>query len=138
VVNIFTKKLLTLIGSTENTFITREELIDVIEGDTSIPKVDYRERIIKRIFRFSETTVDEIMIPLVHVRAPSDEAKVGDAVRMIKETGYSRIPIYTHRVDNITGMLHFICSEPTRTKEEELFASAFLCARIEARGRAAG
>jgi CBS domain containing-hemolysin-like protein len=106
VVNIFTKKILTLIGSTENTFITREELIGVIEGDTSIPKVDYKERIIKRIFRFSETTVDEIMIPLIHVSALSDEAKVGDAVRMIKETGYSRIPLYSHRVDNITGMLH--------------------------------
>ncbi len=106
VVNIFTKKILTLIGSTENTFITREELIDVIEGDTSVPKVDYKERIIKRIFRFSETTVDEIMIPLVHVSAINEEAKVGDAVRMMKETGYSRLPVYSHRVDNITGMLH--------------------------------
>lgn len=106
VVNIFTKKILTLIGSTENTFITREELIDVIEGDTTVPKVDYKEKIIRRIFRFSETTAGEIMIPLIHVSALSDEAKVGDAVRMIKETGYSRIPIYSHRVDNIAGMLH--------------------------------
>ncbi len=106
VVNIFTKKILTLVGSTENTYITREELIDVIEGDTSIPTVDYKERIIKRIFRFSETTASEIMIPLIHVSALSDEAKIGDAVRMIKETGYSRIPLYSHRVDNITGMLH--------------------------------
>ncbi len=106
VVSIFTRKILTLIGSTENTFITREELIDVIEGDASKPTVDYKERMIKRIFRFSETTVDEIMIPLVHVSALSDESKVGDAVQMIKETGYSRIPIFSHRVDNITGMLH--------------------------------
>ncbi|HET7290139.1 MAG TPA: transporter associated domain-containing protein, partial [Thermodesulfobacteriota bacterium] len=68
--------------------------------------VDYKERIIKRIFRFSETTASEIMIPLIHVSALNDEAKVGDAVRMIKETGYSRIPLYSHRVDNITGMLH--------------------------------
>lgn len=106
VVNIFTKKMLTLLGSTESAFITREELIGVIEGDTSVPKVDYKERIIKRIFRFSETTVAEIMIPLVHVSALSDESTVGDAVRMIKETGHTRLPIYNNRVDNITGMLH--------------------------------
>jgi putative hemolysin len=106
VVNVFTKKLLTLIGSTENTFITREELIGVIEGDVTVPKVDYKERIIKRIFRFSETTAGEIMIPLINVRALSEDAKVGDALRMIKETGYSRIPLYSDRVDNITGMLH--------------------------------
>lgn len=105
-VNVFTKKLLTLIGSTENTFITREELIDVIEGDTSTPTVGYKERIIKRIFRFSETTAEEIMIPLINVSALSDDSKVGDAIKMIKETGHSRIPIFSERVDNITGMLH--------------------------------
>ncbi len=105
-INIFTKKLLNLVGSTGSTFITREELIDVIEGDTTKPTVDYKERIIKRIFRFSETAVDEIMIPLIHVCALSEDSKVGDAIRLIKETGHSRIPIFSERVDNITGMLH--------------------------------
>ena len=105
-VNIFTRKLLNLIGSTEDTYITREELINVIEGDATTPTVDYKERIIKRIFRFSETTVEEIMIPLVHVSALGEDTKVGDAVKMIKETGHSRIPIYSSRVDDITGILH--------------------------------
>ncbi len=105
-VNIFTKKLLNLVGKTDSTFITREELIDVIEGDSNEPTVDYKERIIKRIFRFSETTVDEIMIPLIQVRALDEDSKVGDAIRLIKETGHSRIPIFSERVDNITGMLH--------------------------------
>lgn len=105
-VNIFTKKLLTLIGSTENTYITREELINVIEGDTSTPTVDYKERIIKRIFRFSETTVEEIMIPLIQVSALGEDTKIGDAINLIKETGHSRIPIFSERIDNITGMLH--------------------------------
>jgi len=105
-INIFTKKLLNLVGSTGSTFITREELIDVIEGDTTKPTVDYKERIIKRIFRFSETAVDEIMIPLIHVCALSEDSKVGDAIRLIKETGHSRIPIFSERVDSITGMLH--------------------------------
>ena len=105
-VNIFTKKLLHLIGSTENTYITREELINVIEGDSKTPTVDYKERIIKRIFRFSETTVEEIMIPLVHVSALAENTKIGDAVKLIEETGHSRIPIFRERVDDITGMLH--------------------------------
>jgi len=106
VVNIFTKKILTLIGNTKSVFVTREELIGVIEGDTNVPKVDYKDRIIKRIFRFSETTVAEIMIPLINVTALSDEATVRDAIRTINETGHTRIPIYSSQVDNITGMLH--------------------------------
>jgi CBS domain containing-hemolysin-like protein len=106
VVNIFTKKILTLIGNTKSVFVTREELIGVIEGDTTVPKVDYKDRIIKRIFRFSETTVAEIMIPLINVTSLSEEATVRDAIRTINETGHTRIPIYSSRTDNITGMLH--------------------------------
>jgi len=106
VVNVFTKKILNLIGKTENTFITREELINVIEGDKSMPITDNKKRIIKRIFRFSETTADEIMIPLVNVLALDENATVKEAIDMINETGHSRIPIYSERIDNITGVLH--------------------------------
>lgn len=106
VVSVFTKKILTLIGSTKSVFVTREELIGVIEGDTSVPRIDYKDRMIKRIFRFSETTVAEIMIPLINVSALNEDAAVRDAIRMINETGHTRIPIYSSRVDNITGMLH--------------------------------
>lgn len=106
VVNVFTKKILNLIGKTENTFITREELINVIEGDKSKPVTDNKKRIIKRIFRFSETTADEIMIPLVNVIALDENASVKEAIDTINETGHSRIPIYSDRIDNITGVLH--------------------------------
>lgn len=106
VVNLFTKGLLKLIGSTENPFITREELIYAIEGGGATPQSGYREKIIRRIFRFSETRTNEIMIPLIQVCALSENTPAKEAVKMIKETGHSRIPIYHERVDNITGMLH--------------------------------
>jgi magnesium and cobalt exporter, CNNM family len=105
-VSLFTKGLLKLIGSTENPFITREELVYAIESDETTRQVGYREKIIRRIFRFSETRVNEIMIPLIQVCALSEDASVKEAVKMIKETGHSRIPIYHERVDNITGILH--------------------------------
>jgi putative hemolysin len=104
-INIFVRSLLNFIGSTENPFITREELLHAINiGDKRL-QADYSEKIIRRIFRFSETKIDEIMIPLIQVVAISEDTKVRDAIRMINETGHSRIPIYKDRVDNITGML---------------------------------
>ncbi len=118
VVNVFTKKILNLIGKTENAYITREELINVIEGDTSRPVTDKKKRIIKRIFRFSETRADEIMIPLIEVRAIDENATVKEAVDLINETGHSRIPIFSERIDNITGMLHsffILGAEPSET-----------------------
>lgn len=106
VVSLFTKGLLKLVGSTENPFITREELVYAIEGGGTVPQGGYREKIIRRIFRFSETRTNEIMIPLIQVCALSENTPAKEAVKLIKETGHSRIPIYHERVDNITGMLH--------------------------------
>ncbi|MGH7808489.1 MAG: hemolysin family protein [Thermodesulfobacteriota bacterium] len=105
-INIFVKGLLKLIGGTENRFITREELLHVIEGDGAKIERGYREKVIRRIFRFSETTVEEVMIPLIQVCALDENTPVREAVKTIKETGHSRIPIYHERIDNITGMLH--------------------------------
>lgn len=105
-INIFIKGILKLIGSTENPFITREELIHAIEGDGTSLESEYKEKIIKRIFRFSETTIEEVMIPLIQVRAISEDAPVKQAVKLLTDTGHSRIPLYHERVDNITGMLH--------------------------------
>ncbi|MBI4228646.1 MAG: HlyC/CorC family transporter, partial [Deltaproteobacteria bacterium] len=104
-VNFFLKGLLKLIGSTENPFLTREELLHAINTDDNKLKIGYREKIIKRIFRFSETAIDEVMIPLVHVCALSEDTSVSEAIKMIKETGHSRIPIYKERIDHITGIL---------------------------------
>jgi magnesium and cobalt exporter, CNNM family len=104
-INIFVRSLLNFIGSTENPFITREELLHAINLGHNRLQADYSEKMIRRIFRFSETKIDEIMIPLIQVVAISEDTKVRDAIRMINETGHSRIPIYKDRVDNITGML---------------------------------
>jgi CBS domain containing-hemolysin-like protein len=46
------------------------------------------------------------MIPLIQVSALGEDTKVGDAINLIKETGHSRIPIFSERIDNITGILH--------------------------------
>ncbi|HWP91020.1 MAG TPA: hemolysin family protein [Thermodesulfobacteriota bacterium] len=105
-INIFLRGLMRLIGDTENRFITREELLYAIEGNETELQKGYREKVIRRIFRFSETTIEEIMIPLIQVTALNEDSPVKEAVRVIKETGHSRIPIYHERIDNINGMLY--------------------------------
>jgi len=104
-VNIFINSLLKFIGSTENPFITREELLHAINVGDSELQSGFREKTIKRIFKFSETKIDEIMIPLIQVAALTEDTPIKEAIKVIKDTGHSRIPIYKDRVDNITGML---------------------------------
>lgn len=105
-VNIFSKMITKIIGKERNQSITREELMDVIEGDTTKPVYDYKKRVLRRIFGFSETTVEEIMIPLINVDSLEEKTSVEDAIKLIKKTGHSRLPIYKERIDNITGILN--------------------------------
>lgn len=106
VVRIFIKAMMKSIGRTEAPLVTREELIEAIQIEEAVSKRPIEELIMKRIFEFSETRADEIMIPLVHLKAVSGNTSVKDTVKLIKETGHTRLPIYEERVDNITGVLH--------------------------------
>lgn len=106
IVSLFTKLLMKLIGKNKNSSITRNELLDVLEGDKEKPVTDFHTRILKRIFGFSKTTVDEIMIPLVNIDALDRNSNVDEAIRLIKKTGHTRIPVYDERIDNITAVLH--------------------------------
>ena len=103
-VNFFTRGVLRMSGKKVRT-ITREELEDVVEEDENKPSQDYKRRVLRRIFGYSETTVGEIMIPLVNVDSLQSTATLREAKSLVTRKGHSRIPVFTARVDNITGIL---------------------------------
>ena len=104
--------------------ITREELEDVVEEDKNKPSADYKRRVLRRIFGYSETTVGEIMIPLVKVDALERKSTLQDVKRLIAEKSHSRIPIFSDRVDNITGILNsfYVLGEQDLDKSVEQYA----------------
>jgi len=65
----------------------------------------HEQKMIRRIFRFSETTVDEVMIPLVDVKAAEENATVKQALDLAARWTYSRYPVFSERVDNIIGTI---------------------------------
>jgi len=60
---------------------------------------------IDKIFDLGDTTVREIMVPLVEVAAVPDTATPDEAVAVIQERGFSRLPIYRQRVTNLIGVV---------------------------------
>jgi len=106
IVRLFTQTALKIAGAKQNSSITRDELLDVISGGKNSQIDEARSLLLKRIFRFSEKTVDEIMIPLVNLTMLDQNATVEDAIKLIKETGHTRIPVYSERIDNVTALLH--------------------------------
>lgn len=122
-VNLFTRGILNRPGKNMSS-ITREELEDVMEEDEDKPSSDYKRRVLRRIFGYSETTVGEIMIPLVKVDALERRSTLRDVKRLIAEKSHSRIPIFSDRVDNITGILNsfYVLGEQDLDKSVEQYA----------------
>ncbi|MBI4012225.1 MAG: HlyC/CorC family transporter [Candidatus Rokubacteria bacterium] len=73
------------------------------QGTTDV-KEEERE-MIEGIFDLGETTVREIMVPLVDVVAVPEEATVEEAVSRIRESGHSRLPVYRERIDHVIGIV---------------------------------
>jgi len=62
-------------------------------------------RIVLFIFRLEPKKVGEIVVPLSDVIAVSDSNKIRDILHLFKDTGFSRIPVYRKRIDQIVGII---------------------------------
>jgi CBS domain containing-hemolysin-like protein len=87
-------------------FVTREELKLLIkEGIKKGVADDIVMDMAYEIFDFGETDTGNIMVPLKNVVSASTEETVDGLIRIIVDTGYSWIPIYSEWPDNIVGVI---------------------------------
>lgn len=63
------------------------------------------QKLINRVFDFGEAEVREAMIPRTGVSALPVSASLGETKAMFSGTGYSRMPVYRERMDNIAGIV---------------------------------
>jgi len=62
-------------------------------------------KMIDRIFDFRRTTVEQCMIPLVKMDAVAQNDPIGYVKKKLRETRHSRLPVYSGRIYNITGIV---------------------------------
>jgi len=87
-------------------FVSREELKLLLQLEPEEADVTSSEaEMIDKIFDLGDTAVREIMLPLVDVVALPETARPEEAVRLIQERGFSRIPLFSDRVINIVGVI---------------------------------
>src|SRR5206468_11522654 len=109
VANLIVRAILRSLGHTErrDPFVSREDLRLLVESEP-VGSTDVREEereMIDGIFDLVETSVREIMVPLVDVVAVPEEATVDEAVARIRESGHSRLPVYRERIDQMVGVV---------------------------------
>lgn len=82
-----------------------------ISRDSGHLKAD-DQKLINRVFDFSEAEVCEAMVPRTAVSGLSISASFLETKAMFGETGYSRMPVYRDRMDNIAGIIYRRDLEP--------------------------
>jgi putative hemolysin len=87
-------------------FVSREELKALLQLEPGEAAVSTQEaEMIDKIFDLGDTTVREVMVPLVDVVMLADTAAVGDAIALIRQRGFSRLPVYGQRETNVAGVV---------------------------------
>jgi CBS domain containing-hemolysin-like protein len=107
--NALVGRALSLVGrqpTTTRQFVSREELKLLLQMEPEEADVTVTEaEMIDNIFDLGETAVREVMVPLVDVAALPETATPAEAVRLIQERGFSRIPVFVDRVFNLVGVV---------------------------------
>lgn len=61
---------------------------------------------LQSIIDLSETIVREVMTPRIDLQAIEIQSTIDDLVQKVVDTGYSKIPVYKEKVDDVLGVLY--------------------------------
>ena len=87
--------------------VSEEDIVIMLDagaedGTLNKDNIEY----IKNVFELDHLTAGDIMTPRNTIELISDDAEFSEIIDTIVTSGYSRIPVYSETVDNITGILY--------------------------------
>jgi len=85
----------------------RDKLNGIIEEGKINEIINPKEaRMLSRFFDFTQTVVDEIMIPRTEVVFIEADASIDKLIEVIVSSGHTRIPVYGENTDDIIGIVN--------------------------------
>ena len=99
--------------------ISMSELSDAIEITVDDNAPEDEKMILKSIATFGEKEASEIMRSRVNVTAIDHEMSFAEVLQVVKETGFSRIPVYKETLDHVLGILYVKDLLPYIDREEK-------------------
>jgi len=106
IVYILEKMIRIFTGKWVQTGITEAEIqtfIDLWKDAGTLE--DEEHMLLRNTLEFSDTLVEEIMVPRVKIDALSDETTIEEALEYYLSHTHSRIPVYNDQIDNIIGII---------------------------------
>jgi CBS domain containing-hemolysin-like protein len=91
----------------ESLKLAEEEIRRIVEEGQEMGVLEEEEtRMIHSIFDFGDTIAKEVMIPRVDMICADKKATILDLMKIITDSGFSRIPIFEGSVDRILGIVY--------------------------------
>jgi CBS domain containing-hemolysin-like protein len=86
--------------------VTEEELRLIVSGARDSGSIESTEGdMIQAVLDLQDQKVEEIMKPRVEIVAVEGSMSVANVLGVIRESGYSRIPVYEGEIDNVVGVV---------------------------------
>ena len=86
---------------------TREDIDKAIELTvTEGSHTDEEKDILKGIVNFSEVSVKQVMRNRTDIIAISSELPINELIQLVRENGYSRLPVYDEDIDTLRGIFY--------------------------------
>ena len=110
ILEIITNAVVRIVGGKvkgKTSLVTEEEiraLIKIGEEEGVLHKEKYR--MLTRVFEFSETIVKSVMRPKNEIMSINIDADIDDILEKVLESGYSRLPVYKGKDDNVIGVIN--------------------------------
>lgn len=102
VARLFTAPLSRRIEETEE-----DRLLTLVRGAESDKVISpYEANLLKQILHLRDVRVRQIMVPRVRIVGCDIRTPRSEVVKILKETGYRRLPVYDGDIENIVGILH--------------------------------
>eukprot|EP00594_Rhizosolenia_setigera_P021116 CAMPEP_0178980690 /NCGR_PEP_ID=MMETSP0789-20121207/26643_1 /TAXON_ID=3005 /ORGANISM="Rhizosolenia setigera, Strain CCMP 1694" /LENGTH=613 /DNA_ID=CAMNT_0020671145 /DNA_START=403 /DNA_END=2244 /DNA_ORIENTATION=+ len=102
------KKTLALFGikGSDSAGVSDSELRLIVTGARDSGTIDHVEgEMIKGVLNLQDQRVREIMKPRVEITAVPKEMSLGSVLGVVRDSGFSRIPVYDDEIDNIVGIV---------------------------------
>jgi CBS domain containing-hemolysin-like protein len=64
------------------------------------------QELIENVFEFTETTAAQVMVPRSKITALDGDLPVAELLDTVMREGYSRLPVYSHSIDTIIGIIY--------------------------------
>ena len=110
-VNLSARGLLRLFGiragDVHRLVVDEEQIMRQVEyGEKSGAIESDEKEMIENVFELNDLTAADVMVHRKDVVALPSDVSAKDVAETIRETGYSRYPVYTENIDNVVGILN--------------------------------